>query len=168
MDQEVLKIQIMMMMMYLCNAAECDPSNPENNVPEDERQQAYAKRNRQLWQAAGFAASGGLPVGIGYDFGIGDAGDAWPVLYIELPTGQVSWQMPPHPEAFDGHDTAEKYRRIWEFADQTPTSASRIAEAMAEHTTGTACPNPDCDVPWHGHVDGYLAVNIPWTGPKLA
>lgn len=40
----------------------------------------------------------------------------WPVAYIELPTGQVSWHLPQHPIAWDGHDTAEKYRRCREYA----------------------------------------------------
>lgn len=36
----------------------------------------------------------------------------WPVAYIELPTGQVSWHMPQHPVPYDGHSTEEKYERI--------------------------------------------------------
>ena len=34
------------------------------------------------------------------------------VVYLELPTGQVSWHLPAHPEQWDGHDTATKYDRI--------------------------------------------------------
>lgn len=41
----------------------------------------------------------------------------WPVAYIELPTGQVSWHLPQHPHAWDGHDTPEKYHRCREYAD---------------------------------------------------
>ncbi len=44
-------------------------------------------------------------------------------VYIDLPTGQVSWHfhdsqaylfkdLPPYAGAWDGHDTAEKYRRV--------------------------------------------------------
>lgn len=40
-----------------------------------------------------------------------------PVVYIELPTGQVSWHMPEHPRAWDGHSTSLKYRRIRQFVD---------------------------------------------------
>lgn len=36
----------------------------------------------------------------------------WCVAFIELPTGQVSWHMPPHPNPWDGHTTEEKYARI--------------------------------------------------------
>lgn len=41
----------------------------------------------------------------------------WPVAYIELPTGQVSWHLPQHPTPWDGHDTAEKYRRCRAFCE---------------------------------------------------
>lgn len=42
----------------------------------------------------------------------------WPVAFIELPTGQVSWHLPQHPNAWDGHTTEEKYDRIrkWFFS----------------------------------------------------
>lgn len=41
----------------------------------------------------------------------------WPVFYIELPTGQVSWHMPQHEMAWDGHSTEEKFQRIQEFIE---------------------------------------------------
>lgn len=50
----------------------------------------------------------GFPVGIAIDPKEPD----WPVVYIELPTGQVSWHMPRHIREWDGHDTAEKYNRV--------------------------------------------------------
>lgn len=43
----------------------------------------------------------------------------WPVAYIELPTGQVSWHMPQHPKPYDGHSTEEKYERISRWIDST-------------------------------------------------
>lgn len=47
----------------------------------------------------------------------------WPVLYVELPTGQASWHISPADmdlfhhvrigeATWDGHDVAEKYRRL--------------------------------------------------------
>lgn len=50
----------------------------------------------------------------GFDAGfrIDPAEPDWPVAYIELPTGQVSWHTPAHKQAWDGHTTAEKYDRI--------------------------------------------------------
>jgi hypothetical protein len=59
------------------------------------------------------ALAAGLRAGIRID----PAEPEWPVVYIELPTGQVSWHMPQHPVPWDGHDTAEKYRRCRAFAE---------------------------------------------------
>ena len=42
----------------------------------------------------------------------------WPVVYIELPTGQVSWHMPQHSEEWDGHSTEEKFERIKRYMEQ--------------------------------------------------
>lgn len=39
----------------------------------------------------------------------------WPVAYIKLPQGQVSWHMPQFPEEWDGHTTEEKHLRIARF-----------------------------------------------------
>lgn len=50
-------------------------------------------------------------------------GVVWPVVYITLPTGQVSWHISPSDldlfkhvaygdEKWDGHTTEEKYRRL--------------------------------------------------------
>ncbi len=39
----------------------------------------------------------------------------WPVAFIQLPTGQVSWHMPAFPEAWDGHDSGAKFDRIRAF-----------------------------------------------------
>ncbi len=39
----------------------------------------------------------------------------WPLAVIELPNGQVSFALPQHVRAFDGHTTEDKYRRIAEF-----------------------------------------------------
>lgn len=36
----------------------------------------------------------------------------WAVVFIELPTGQVSWHLPQHIHPWDGHTTAEKFQRI--------------------------------------------------------
>lgn len=53
----------------------------------------------------------------------------WPVVLVSLPTGQVSWHVAPEDmdlfghvhmgsAMWDGHDTAEKYRRLDEHARQ--------------------------------------------------
>lgn len=70
----------------------------------------YEKRYGLVLEAMYFAYLAGFQVGIGFD---GDT--EWPVVYIELPDGQVSWHMPAHTVQWDGHSTAEKYSRIAEF-----------------------------------------------------
>lgn len=65
---------------------------------------------------------------LGHDAYIGEDPEEpeWPVLFIELPTGQVSWHIWPEDlvgvddfdragDAWDGHDTEEKYRRLAEW-----------------------------------------------------
>lgn len=37
----------------------------------------------------------------------------WPVAFIELPTGQVSWHMPAFPDPWDGHSMEDKLARIF-------------------------------------------------------
>lgn len=39
----------------------------------------------------------------------------WPVVFIELPTGQISWHIQQHAIAWDGHSTDEKYNRIKQY-----------------------------------------------------
>ncbi len=36
----------------------------------------------------------------------------WPVAFIELPTGQISYHLEPHDIAWDKHTTEEKQIRI--------------------------------------------------------
>lgn len=71
----------------------------------------YAVRNRKVLQALGLAAEIGYPCGVRLDPEVPE----WPVIYIELPVGQVSWHLPEHNEPFDGHSTDEKYHRILNF-----------------------------------------------------
>ncbi len=51
----------------------------------------------------------------------------WPTLFVQLPTGQISYHIPQveatvpltwRPVAWDGHDDAEKYRRIDAFVKE--------------------------------------------------
>jgi hypothetical protein len=62
----------------------------------------------------------------------------WPVVYIELPTGQISWHMPRHGRPWDGHTTEQKFERISAFAeDVRPEIAGLLG-----------CPNtPPCTHP---------------------
>lgn len=104
-----------MVALYLDQAAECDPSAPGWQPQAGETvEQVYAARNRFLMQAAGFAGVAGYRAG----YAIDPATPGWPVLFIDLPTGQVSWHLPAYPDAYDGHTTAEKYARVKAFSDQ--------------------------------------------------
>lgn len=67
----------------------------------------YPKRYGLVLAAIDCAQRAGYQAG----FRIDPDEPEWPVAYIELPTGQVSWHMPQHPNPWDGHSTEEKYRR---------------------------------------------------------
>jgi hypothetical protein len=84
---------------------------------------AYVERNRVV---AGLAA---LAVRLGWRAGLRQTDiKGWErewhnAVYIDLPTGQVSWHyhdrdrdlfafLPPYQDDWDGHDTPEKYRRL--------------------------------------------------------
>jgi hypothetical protein len=71
----------------------------------------YERRELLVWEALALARRLGLPAGVRID----PAEPEWPVVFIELPTGQVSWHQPEHPERWDGHDTDAKYARCWQF-----------------------------------------------------
>lgn len=96
---------------------------------------AYSERNKI---AAGLARL--FRSWVGTPVPVDEHGNEWPVLYIELPTGQVSWHfsaadaallegIPRSDEAWDGHTTDEKYTRLQALTSIT-TLASRLeAEA---------------------------------------
>jgi hypothetical protein len=71
----------------------------------------YVTRYPLVFQAVHLALELGYPAG----FRIDPAEPTWPVAYIQLPNGQVSWHMPQHPTPWDGHTAAEKHDRIREF-----------------------------------------------------
>jgi hypothetical protein len=91
-----------------------DPSYPANDIAEDRAAASYAHRNGLIYQALYLADTLDYPCGIA----VGDSAD-WPVVFIELPTGQVSWHLPSYPVAWDGHTTEEKYARITRFTTTT-------------------------------------------------
>ena len=60
---------------------------------------------------------------LGYNIGVKENGD-WPIFYIDLPTGQVSWHIPKidiikkfpeYNKEWDGHDIENKRMRLIEF-----------------------------------------------------
>ena len=81
--------------------------------------EAYLDRNLAVQALAKVAQQ------LGYNIGIKDDLE-WPILYIELPTGQVSWHIPKNEliEVFptyagkwDGHALKEKRKRLIDFIE---------------------------------------------------
>ncbi len=87
--------------------------------------EAYFDRNQAFQLAAMLAELQGHQVGIAID---PDEGEEWPVLYIDLPTGQVSAHIPrdelnadflPYPGGWDGSTVKEKRARIYDLLMKT-------------------------------------------------
>jgi hypothetical protein len=81
---------------------------------------AYFDRNQAVMALARLAQELGYTVGLRTD---PDEPD-WPVLMIDLPTGQVGWHMPKaevngqfpsYEKVWDGHTLEEKRKRMKEF-----------------------------------------------------
>lgn len=82
--------------------------------------EAYYDRNQAVMMAAKLAAKLGYTVGVRPD----EDEPGWTLVYIELPTGQVSWHLPDaeltglwrsYESAWDGHTVEEKRERIAAF-----------------------------------------------------
>lgn len=71
----------------------------------------YDGRNNTILMALGIAIPLGLSAGIRFD----PSEPEWPVVYIELPTGQVSWHLPQHVKAWDKHTNEEKHQRVRDY-----------------------------------------------------
>jgi hypothetical protein len=78
-----------------------------NEIDLMEKHENYDARNVGVMRAMELARRIGYPTGIGYD----QAGTDWPIIFIELPTGQVSWHVPAYAGEWDGHTTPQKYER---------------------------------------------------------
>jgi hypothetical protein len=92
----------------------------------------YELRYTLVLDAMAAARHAGYAVGIRVD----QEYPEWPVVYIQLPTGQVSWHMPEHPWEWDGHTTPEKFDRIAAFRGVGGHAARAAAggEAAAERS----------------------------------
>ena len=84
---------------------------------ESKPDEAYLDRNLCVQVIARMAQK------LGYNVGIKENGD-WPILYIDLPTGQVSWHLPlkeivgnfsEYSMEWDNHDVECKRNRLVEF-----------------------------------------------------
>lgn len=90
-------------------------------IQETDEQKIYEIRNRAIFSAVGLACALGMACGVRID----PIEPEWPAIYIELPTGQVSWHLPVHAVAWDGHTTEEKYARIAKFIEFVTSPAAR-------------------------------------------
>jgi len=89
-----------------------DPSVPgAEQVDTDQR---YLVRNGLIYNALSVATRYGYPCG----FAIDPAEPDWPVAYIDLPNGQVSWYLPAYPGQWDGHDAIAKSTRIRAYVER--------------------------------------------------
>ena len=73
--------------------------------------QEYERRYGLILDAVAEAHRAGLLAGFRCD----TDEQEWPVAFIELPSGQVSWHLPQHLRPWDEHSTEEKYARIERF-----------------------------------------------------
>ncbi len=98
--------------------------------PNEQMDAVYLERNRCVLLAARLALANGLAAGMGIDE---KEEPGWQhVIYIDLPTGQVSWHipdsflaeiggmLPAYLKPWDGHTTEEKYWRMHEYQPLTP------------------------------------------------
>jgi hypothetical protein len=76
----------------------------------DERKD-YENRNKLIYTALALAANHDLECGVRFDK---DAD--WPIAYIELPVGQVAWNLPSFKKDFDGHTPIKRAERIKAFS----------------------------------------------------
>lgn len=83
---------------------------------------AYFDRNQAVQAMARLAAAKGFRAGLRTDPNEPD----WPVLMIDLPTGQVGWHLPKaeivgtwpeYLDPWDGHSLEEKRKRVRAFLD---------------------------------------------------
>jgi hypothetical protein len=100
----------------------------------------YAERGQCVLALARAAKALGFPAGFAID---PQEGPDWPVLYIDLPSGQVSWHLTaaereaasdigPYRGTWDGHSTEEKYKRLAAWHPELPMPL-RVYEALALH-----------------------------------
>ena len=100
--------------LVLRRIGERDPSRrPADTVDPADAAHDYRIRTCLIYRALALATDAEMVCGFGIDPNEPD----WPVAYIELPTGQVSWHMPGYPGAYDLHSTSEKYERIAQFVE---------------------------------------------------
>ena len=91
----------------------------------------YQERNRVVQALAKMSMELGYKVGIKGD----TEDDCYVILYIDLPTGQVSWhidtndlvtEFPTYEGQWDSHDTNEKYARLEKYTSGKGNEKSEV------------------------------------------
>lgn len=80
-------------------------------IQDAESRKDYDERTKLVYSLLYRASTVGWNCGIKIDPEEPD----WPVIYIDLPTGQVSWHVKAYDGEWDGHDNEEKAKRIAQF-----------------------------------------------------
>jgi len=114
----------------------------------------YAERASVVMALARAAYALGYRVGWWLDADIDDP-HLWPVLFLDLPTGQVSWHIadgdtktfPIYARTWDGHTTDEKYKRLAKWRPKVPLLRGTCIYAdcgnggeQADSFFGATCP----------------------------
>jgi hypothetical protein len=73
----------------------------------------YKRREKALIEALALALNMGMPAGIRVD----PKEPGWPVIFFELPTGQISWHVKQHELEWDGHSTELKNERVRKYVN---------------------------------------------------
>lgn len=127
---------------------------------ERQKDGAYFERNQCVALIARMAQRLGHRVGVARTAIDGWSPDWHGCVYMQLPTGQVSWHfhdsqahlfadLPAWQEAWDGHSTEEKYRRVnLAFAGNASGPGNRAPTLRLEHNGVDvwSCSGPDEDV----------------------
>lgn len=111
---------------------------------EQRKDAAYLERNQVVAALAAMAIAIGCKAGIAKTAIEGWSEDWHQCVYINLPTGQVSWHyhdsqahlfafLPEYHNNWDGHDTPEKYRRLQRLTTTLSARAARISELERRH-----------------------------------
>ena len=100
---------------YLCSCTFYRASDQLESTPDE----AYLDRNLCVQAMVKMAKKLGYSAGIKED-------SKWPVLYMDFPTGQISWHIPKneivchfpkYQGKWDGHSVEEKRKRIIKFLE---------------------------------------------------
>jgi hypothetical protein len=130
---------------------------------------AYEERNKVVAALARLFPSGIAKTAIeGWS-------DGWHgCVYIDLPTGQVSWHfhdsqaylfdgLPPYTGTWDGHDTPEKYRRLALLAasasPQQPEQKTDSFHLAANRESAVQCLDA---------ADGVMVTHCPWCAAPVS